>query len=105
MVMWWNKIVKAFIRQQLDLNTDSLSRLWLSTFMKIYHGKYMVCHCVLKQVNHGKYLIYHGIPLYTIIYHDIPWHTMIYHGILWDTMVYFHKGCINIQDKPRHKGV
>ena len=45
----------------------------LGTLMKIYHGKCMVYHGVLKQVNHGKY---HGK----------------YHGILWNTMVYFHKG-------------
>ena len=79
--MWWNKIVKALIRQQLDLNTGSLSRVWRFTLMKI-------CHCVLKQVNHGKYLIYHGIPLYTMIYNDIPWYTMIYHDIPWYSMAY-----------------
>ena len=47
--------------------------------MKIYHGKCMVYHGVLKQVNHGK-------PWQTMV------NTMIYHGILWDTIVYFHKG-------------
>ena len=43
--MWGNKIVKALIRQQLDLNPGSLSRVWRSIIVwKKYHEYLMSTH-------------------------------------------------------------